>query len=199
MKINGYQSSYNHNFGAKFVNNTKDLDIDAQKVGTIFEKLTQDIPDETLSLDKQYAWGEGGDVFTLKDNANNKLARIACSFTTHSKMDENPETQASLLNNIFRFMRARASENASFNEITQKMNILKKQMNYLTEQEENLHNKQYQNIIKDAQKYDIEISQLNSYDPDFKRIYKTAQYMIRSTQEDSFINRIQAKHDAVKN
>ncbi len=178
MPINNYQISQNPSFGAKFVSNVKDLDIDTKKVGAAFEELTNDFPNETLVLDKQYTWGEVGDIFTLKDNQNNKLARIACSFTTHSKIDETPENQASLLNNIFRFMKERASENTALKEIYNKMNDLKKQMNDLVEQEKIILKRRNEKILANAGKYDIEISELNAKNPDFTRIYKTAQYTL---------------------
>lgn len=179
MQINNYQSNYNPNFGAKFINNAKDLAIDTTKVGALFEKLTKDSPNETLALEKRYSFGEPGDIFTLRDNNDNKIAKIACSFTTHSGMNDKPETQASLLNNIFRFMKERAKENKEFNELNTKINDLKEQMKVLVRQEDNFIERRNKNTMRDAQKYDIEISDLKSDDPMFKRIYKSAQDIVR--------------------
>lgn len=184
MKIDNYQSYQNPGFGARFINNVENLDIDTKKVGALFEKLTKDSPNEILYLDKTYSWGEVGDIFTLKDNQNNKLAKIACSFTTHSKINENPEKQASLLDNIFRFMKERARENTALKEINDKMNNLRERMNNLVRQEETLRNAQDKNILQGAKKYNIEILELKADDPNFKRIYKTAQSRMRSSQTD---------------
>ena len=173
MQINNYQSNQNPNFSARFINNVKTLDIDTKKVGALFEKLTK------VSLDKPYSWGEIGDIFTLRDNRNNILAKIACSFTTHSEIDENPEKQASLLNNIFRFMKERARENTALKEINDKINNLRERINNLVRQKENLRKEQDQNILQDAKKYSMEISELEADDPHFRKIYKTAQFMLK--------------------
>ena len=184
MQINNYQPNQNPNFGARFINNVKDLSIDTKKVGALFEKLTKDSPNETLTLDKLDAFGTASDLFTLSDNKNNKLAQLACSFTNHSKIDENPENQASLLNNIFRFIKGRVKENTAFKEIDIEMNKLREQEKILNAKELELKKLQDKNIVQDAAKYNIEISDLKSDDPYFKKIYKTAQSMISVLKKD---------------
>lgn len=186
MQINNYQPNQNPNFGARFINNVKDLNINTKKVGALFEKLTKDSPNEILSLDKKYSWckGEVDDIFTLSDNQNNKLAKIACSFTTHSEIDGSPEKQASLLNNIFRFIKERARENAAFKEIDIEMKKLKEQEKILNAKEAELKKLQDKNVIQDASKYNIEIADLKSDDPHFETIYKTAQSMISVLKKD---------------
>ena len=160
MQINNYQPNQNPNFGARFVSNVKDLSINTKKVGALFEKLTKDSPNETLILDKIDALGTASDLFILRDNKNNKLAKVACSFTRHSKIDENPENQASLLNDIFRFVKGRVKENAAFKEIEDQMNKLREQEKILYAKELKLEKLQFKNIMQDAAKYNIEISDL---------------------------------------
>ncbi len=58
--------------------------------------------------------------------------------------------------------------------------------NYLVIKTNKLELKKLQdkNIVQDASKYNIEISDLKSDDPYFKKIYKTAQSMISVLKKD---------------
>lgn len=169
MEIKKLQSGHNTYFGAKFINKAENPNIDTQKAGEIFEKLTKDSPDEKLILEKNKMRNEGVDVFVLTDKNNNKLARVACSFTTHSEFDETPEKQAYLLNNIFKFIQRRANENTAFKKLEEKITKLHNQQDLLLKIKD-------QNIVKDAQKYNIEVEEVPSDDPHFKKAYQAAQF-----------------------
>ncbi len=51
MKVPKYQTNQKLNFGAKFINNVKNLDIDTNRIGAVFEELTKDSPGEKLILE----------------------------------------------------------------------------------------------------------------------------------------------------
>ena len=64
------------------------------------------------------------------------------------------------------------------------MNKLREQEKILNAKELELKKLQDKNIVQDAAKYNIEISDLKSDDPYFKKIYKTAQSMISVLKKD---------------
>lgn len=193
MQINNYQHSQNPCFGAKFINKVPDFDVDLKKAGAIFEKLTKDYPDEKLIFEKPKVWGEVGDVFSLSDKNDNKLIKAACAFSNHSEFDEaNPEKQASLLDNIFRFIKERANAKFIDEEFEKKYDEIDlanpkyprspetiRKLQKIRELKDAHRNIEAKDLVKDAQKYNIEIEDTTADKPAFKRIYLLSQFMLK--------------------
>lgn len=178
MKVPKYQTNQKLNFGAKFINNVKNLDIDTNRIGAVFEELTKDSPGEKLILEEQENSYVDGDVFTLTDRKNNELAKVACAFSFHSKFNNNPDTQALLLNNIYRVIKKRSIEISALKKIKDEIANLRKQERILLDKEDEFIDQQAKNILQDAKEYDIEILDLKPEDKNFNRFYNLAQYSI---------------------
>ena len=176
MQINNYHHTQNLCFGAKFINKVPDFDVDLQKAGEIFEKLTKDYPDEKLIFEKPKVWGQVGDVFSLSDKNDNKLIKAACAFSNHSEFDEaNPQKQAALLDNIFRFIKERANAKFIDEEFEKKYDEISRKLRKIRELQSAHRNIEAKDLVKDAQKYNIEIEDTTADNPDFKRIYQLSQ------------------------
>ena len=184
MKVGNYQPNQNPYFGARFINKLQGIDMDSKKVGKIFEKLTKDCPKNKLILESQNESGLGGDIFKLTDYHGNKLAKINCLFTKHSQFEQEPVKQASLLNNIFRFMQQRENENIKYKELGNKISNekikytkLQKSLNELHNKQDELLKAQEKNIMNDMQKYNIEIDEIKSNNSSFEHAYKMTHFV----------------------